>query len=111
LDQLKMLYLARNSLTGSIPTEIGALKHLTYLGLQHNKLTGTIPALHMGGLLRLRSFYFEENNLIGIVRRIEPLCGLMQEGRLKYLTADCRTLVPWKKPGIICACCSKCYIG
>jgi Leucine-rich repeat (LRR) protein len=38
-----MLSLASNSLTGSIPSQIGALTTLTVLSLSDNSLTGFIP--------------------------------------------------------------------
>jgi len=110
LSELRTLYLSRNELVGTIPTELGKLTRLEYLGLQHNKLTGTVPAFEFANLKRLKSFYMEKNDLTGVVRHVEPLCGLFKEGNLKYLTADCRVLVAWKQPEILCACCTTCHL-
>ena len=41
---LTRLYLHRNRLTGTIPTEIGNLTNLTRLHLDGNRLTGCVPA-------------------------------------------------------------------
>ena len=43
MTQLTQLALYNNSLTGSIPTEIGQMTQLTWLSLWNNGLTGVIP--------------------------------------------------------------------
>ena len=43
LNELTVLRLNFNSLTGSIPMDIGKLAKLTYLDLDNNSLTGSFP--------------------------------------------------------------------
>jgi Leucine-rich repeat (LRR) protein len=55
-----------NSLTGSIPTELGNLSNLTILSLSSNDLTGTIPT-ELGNLSNLTSLYLYSNELTGTI--------------------------------------------
>ncbi|KAK3236421.1 hypothetical protein CYMTET_53444 [Cymbomonas tetramitiformis] len=47
-----LLSLSYNSLTGTVPTQMGALTQLSYLYLHSNSLTGTVPT-QMGALTKL----------------------------------------------------------
>ncbi|MCE2441541.1 MAG: leucine-rich repeat domain-containing protein [Candidatus Latescibacteria bacterium] len=58
------LNLRNNSLSGSIPAELGDLTNLKYLALNNNSLSGSIPA-ELGDLTNLRELYLHENNLTG----------------------------------------------
>ena len=58
------LNLRANSLSGSIPKEIGNLTGLRTLGLSHNRLTGPIPK-EVGNLTRLRALVLGFNELSG----------------------------------------------
>ena len=53
-----------NSLTGSIPAELGNLTNLTNLTLSVNSLTGSIPA-ELGNLTNLTNLYLGSNSLSG----------------------------------------------
>jgi Leucine-rich repeat (LRR) protein len=67
-----LLDLFDNSLTGSIPSEIGALTRLTALSLYSNSLTGFIPS-EIGALTRLTALYLYSNSLTGSIP--ESLCN------------------------------------
>ncbi len=60
------LYLSRNSLSGSIPTQIGDLASLTSLNLDRNSLSGSIPA-EIGDLASLTSLNLDRNSLSGSI--------------------------------------------
>jgi hypothetical protein len=63
---LTLLYLHNNSLSGSIPTEIGNLTNLTQLRLHHNSLSGSIPT-EIGNLTNLTLLYLYNNSLSGSI--------------------------------------------
>ena len=76
--QLESLELTENSLSGTIPTEIGLLTKLWMLNLQRNMLSGTIPT-EIGKLTRVSSVYLERNSLAGTLpTEIGRLKGLRQ---------------------------------
>ena len=58
------LDLYNQELTGSIPSEIGCLTNLTYLGLSENQLTGEIPS-EIGNLTNLERLWLYNNQLTG----------------------------------------------
>ena len=60
------LYLARNRLSGTIPTELRNLTTLTRLDLIGNRLSGTIPA-ELGSLSNLWYLNFSENWFSGTI--------------------------------------------
>jgi Leucine-rich repeat (LRR) protein len=60
------LYLPRNSLTGSIPTELGLLGNLMGLNLSGNSLTGTIPT-ELRLLSNLTWLSLDNNSLTGSI--------------------------------------------
>jgi Leucine-rich repeat (LRR) protein len=43
-ESLTTLYIYKSKVSGSIPTELGLLSHLSILWLDYNELTGTIPS-------------------------------------------------------------------
>ena len=55
LDQLTILRMGSNQLTGPIPSELGRLSNLSILGLANNQLTGSIPPElgNLSGLTRV----------------------------------------------------------
>ncbi|KAG2675428.1 hypothetical protein I3760_12G004600 [Carya illinoinensis] len=60
----RLIMLQNNSLSGTIPTEIGCLKRLRGLDLSHNKLTGTIPT-QISELTDLEYLDLSANHLYG----------------------------------------------
>ena len=66
LTNLEELYFQNNSLTGSIPTELGNLTNLRRLNFSDNGLTGSIPA-ELGSLVNLESLSLGDNDLTGSI--------------------------------------------
>ena len=66
MDKLKYLYLNNNRLTGAIPAELGGIDKLEELFLNNNQLTGAIPA-QLGNLAKLEWLYLNDNRLTGVV--------------------------------------------
>ncbi len=60
------LDLAGESLSGSIPSEIGELFYLSYIILQSNQLSGSIPS-EIGNLINLSILYLQNNSLSGLI--------------------------------------------
>jgi len=60
------ILLPYNSLSGSIPAELGNLTNLINLNLSNNSLTGGIPA-ELGNLTNLESLHLEWNSLSGSI--------------------------------------------
>ena len=63
-NNLEILNLSSNQLTGEIPLEIGRLDRLTSLYLNDNQLTGFIP-FELGNLTNLNSLRLNDNQLSG----------------------------------------------
>jgi len=66
LTNLRFLYLNNNSLSGSIPVELGNLTNSTYLYLNNNSLSGSIPA-ELGNLINLTNLRLSSNSLSGSI--------------------------------------------
>ena len=66
LSELTHMYLDRNKLSGSIPSELGSLSNLTWLGLSNNRLSGSIPS-ELGSLSKLIYMYLNGNQLKGSI--------------------------------------------
>ena len=66
LGSLASLYLPDNSLTGSIPPELGKLGSLQRLSLSRNSLTGSIPP-ELGKLGSLQELSLSRNSLTGSI--------------------------------------------
>lgn len=73
--------LSNNQLTGVIPSSLGSLEQLTFLGLNVNQLSGEIPA-ELGNLTRLNYLYLSVNQLQG---SIPPQLGQLSELRALWL--------------------------
>ena len=67
-SRVKRLVLVEDSLTGTLPPELGRLDGLEYLWLGYNQLTGEIPAA-LGGLSNLKSLTLNQNRLTGAIPR------------------------------------------
>jgi Leucine-rich repeat (LRR) protein len=80
LIHLTYLGLYYNQLTGTIPSTLGHLSHLTSLWLAQNQLTGTIPST-LGNLTQLTSLYLDHNPLTGTIPT-----SLVNLDQLNYLT-------------------------
>ncbi|KAL7602885.1 probable inactive receptor kinase At5g67200 [Lactuca sativa] len=81
LDQLRVLSLQSNSLTGPIP-DLAGLVNLKTLFLDHNSFSGVIPP-SISSLHRLRTLDLSHNNLSGVI----PV-DLANLDRLNYLRLD-----------------------
>jgi hypothetical protein len=69
IRSLGTLVLGHNDFHGSLPTELGELARLSYLGLQRNDFTGTIPS-EIARLPRLGSLLLENNSFSGPVSEV-----------------------------------------
>ena len=65
-DRVVSLSLAADSLSGTLPEELGDLTGLTYLDLSINQLTGSIPST-LGNLSNLNQLYLHRNQLTGAI--------------------------------------------
>nr|POE52849.1 leucine-rich repeat receptor-like tyrosine-protein kinase pxc3 [Quercus suber] len=64
LQNLMYLELENNSLTGSVPPDLGSCSNLALLSLAVNSLTGTLP-IQLGNLHHLQVMKLQSNKLIG----------------------------------------------
>ncbi|KAL9348873.1 hypothetical protein Peur_060239 [Populus x canadensis] len=82
LDQLRVLGLQNNSLTGPIPYDLSKLTNLKSLFLDHNSFSGSFPPPLLS-LHRLRTLDLSYNNLSGPIPS-----ALISLDRLYYLRLD-----------------------
>ena len=76
LHALRFLSLEHNQLTGTIPAALGNLSTLGWLRLQGNQLSGPVPA-SLGELRSLRELRLDDNQLRGAVaQRLGSLANL-----------------------------------
>uniref|UniRef100_A0A7S2NT60 Leucine-rich repeat-containing N-terminal plant-type domain-containing protein n=1 Tax=Leptocylindrus danicus TaxID=163516 RepID=A0A7S2NT60_9STRA len=104
LSNLSTVGLHNNTLSGTIPTEIGSLEKLRYLWLQENRLTGTIPT----GIINALSNSIPPNDSTSKnTLRVESniLTGAIMDCESILITADCGG----QQPKVICDCCYMCY--
>ena len=78
---LKEVYLMRNQLSDSIPPELGKLSNLEWMWIFNNKLTGPIPA-ELGNLARIVNLSLGTNELTG---SIPPELGQLSTLKGLYL--------------------------
>ncbi len=64
LSNLQVLSLNFSSLSGTLPSELGSLSNLQELWLDRNSLSGTLPS-ELGSLSNLRKLYLHRNSLSG----------------------------------------------
>lgn len=67
LTDLKLLFLSENRLTGPIPTSLGTLKRLHRVDLSSNSLSGMIPTGELNKLSQLLTLRLDRNNLTGSI--------------------------------------------
>ncbi|MBC6473959.1 MAG: hypothetical protein GDA48_15075 [Hormoscilla sp. GM102CHS1] len=67
LSNLQILNLNANALSGALPSELGSLSNLQSLYLGGNDLNGTLPP-ELGSLSNLQRLYLGGNDLNGTVR-------------------------------------------
>ncbi|KAF8402483.1 hypothetical protein HHK36_010568 [Tetracentron sinense] len=63
-SSLQFLNLSRNSFVGAIPATVGELKAIDVLDLSENRLNGSIPS-EIGGAVSLKELRLEKNSLTG----------------------------------------------
>ncbi|XP_006657082.1 probable LRR receptor-like serine/threonine-protein kinase At3g47570 [Oryza brachyantha] len=85
LKSLQLLRLDKNLLTGNIPRSLGNLPNLFVLSLAQNQLSGQIP-LSFGNLKTLSELYLQENHLSGSIP-----AALGQCERLDALNLSCNS--------------------
>jgi Leucine-rich repeat (LRR) protein len=101
MNQLVLLELDHNLLTGEVPSELGEIKSLSYLLLSGNRLTGTIPR-EVQLLPQLDILLLDNNNFEG---NLDVLCNERTEGP-ELMGADClKTNNPQPHE---CSCCNIC---
>ena len=93
-SRVKRLVLVEDSLTGTLPPELGRLDGLEYLWLGYNQLTGEIPAA-LGGLSNLKSLTLNQNQLTGAIPR-----DLGRLSRLEAIWLNENQLVERRDPGV-----------
>jgi hypothetical protein len=101
LTEMASLSLTNGTLAGTIPTELGNLSGLRRLWLYGNKLTGAIPT-ELGKLELLEVVELQQNDLQGTMPpRVCSFIGISQYAH-KSLVADCEE--------VACTnCCTKCH--
>jgi Leucine-rich repeat (LRR) protein len=65
-ENLEMLYLGENEITGGLPENLFQVTSLKHLYLQNNSLSGTVP-LNLGNLVNLVGIYMGDNNFVGSI--------------------------------------------
>jgi len=76
LTDLQILRLASNALSGSLPSELGLLTDLQVLRFNHNTLSGNLPS-ELGLFENLQRLYLDSNSLVGsIPSELELLTSL-----------------------------------
>ncbi|KAL0843562.1 hypothetical protein Bca101_016807 [Brassica carinata] len=75
ISTLVSLSMSNNSLTGSLPEDVGRLENLGGLVLAHNKLSGKLPET-LGKCLSMESLRLQGNSFEGIIPDISGLVGI-----------------------------------
>lgn len=104
MTTMATLSMTNATLVGTIPTEIGNLAGLRRLWLYNNKLNGTIPT-QFNSLDKLEVLELHHNEFTGEMP--EKVCGSVAASIYEYksLTSDCLKEVTCDMPG----CCTECF--
>lgn len=101
LDSLKVLDIDENRLEGTLSGRVGNLVDLVFVEFEENRFEGRIPA-SFGNLKKLRTATFRGNDFRGEMPN--TVCNnKVPNGLLNILTADCAG------NKIECECCSSCF--
>lgn len=100
LNDLVLLELDNNVLTGEVPSELGNLMSLTYLLLNRNFFTGTVPS-EIQELPQLDILLLDKTKLEGTM---DTLCSTNRTRQPEITAADCYGDVP----ELNCTCCNIC---
>lgn len=92
--------LARNRLTGSLPTCLDRFQNLKYFSVLGNELVGAIPAI---GGDDLETLHLSENSFGAGSKIPESVCALAS---IEEVSADC--LIKESSTFVECECCTKC---
>ena len=104
LQELVLIDVHDNAITGTIPKEIADIPTLRYLLLQRNYLSGTVPPEIGTQLEDLRFLLVDRNDLTGTMY---PICSEIDLNSTEFalttavVAADCKTEVE-------CPCCDPC---
>jgi hypothetical protein len=103
---LNQLNFQNNQLMGTIPTELGSLSGLIFLGFNNNHFTGTVPT-ELGALTGLSALIFDRNKLAGTVpdlpfKQYTTHCCLSPNNFSCPLPADATACICYGNPGVVC---------
>jgi hypothetical protein len=102
---LRGLILARNNLTGTIPSCLSNLAAMEDFSVMHNSMTGRIPD-ELGELSKLQTIHLAGNNFDGSFP--SSVCDL-DDDALFEASADCLNILSDRF--VQCSCCTKCCDG
>ena len=102
---MQEIILARNRLTGTLPSCLADLSALQDFSVKDNLMSGTIPT-ELGEIQGLQTLHLAGNELSGKVP--STVCNLA-ENDLYEVSADCLNIL--SENYVQCSCCSKCCDG
>jgi len=106
---LSWLFMNDNDITGTLPTELGNLVNMTHMSFKDCLLEGTIPS-EFGRMTKLENLFLETNSLTGSMPN--EVC-LLRNLALTQLVVDCSIGEEGPKVGVECetgenSCCTFC---
>lgn len=103
LQQLEILDMDWNHISGSIPKDLGQMTMLEHLLLNRNWLEGTIPSA-VSKLPNLQTIMVDNNNLIGELVVCQAISAVADCGNPLLGCPDCIS----ETMEVSCPCCSRC---
>jgi len=106
LEKLAVLVLSSNHLSGTLPSEMGRLTNLQKFVVDDNPISGSLPT-ELGLLTQLEKIAFTNTHLTGVIP--SQLCHLRVAFNLSTLKPDCALEHPYN--GLQCPsyeCCNEC---